>query len=89
LQDEYWKEEENNAWEFKIKGRPWSSWGEEMDMGSPLLLRIVELLETHGWRLYTNATLHIAAQSGVMLISNGWFCVKDRQWSPGIPVVRG
>lgn len=89
LQDEYWKEEENNAWEFKIKGRPWSGWGEEMDMGIPLLLRIVELLDTHGWRLYTNATLHVPVQSGVMLISNGWFCAKDRQWSPGMPVVRG
>ncbi|PMD19204.1 hypothetical protein NA56DRAFT_750676 [Hyaloscypha hepaticicola] len=70
LQDEYWKEEENNAWEFKIKGRPWSGWGEEMDMGIPLLLRIVELLDMHGWRLYTNATLHVPVQSGVMLISN-------------------
>ena len=89
LQDESWKEEENNAWEFKVKGRPWSGWGEEMDMGSPLLLRIVELLETHGWRLYTNATSHIAIQNGMMLISNGWFCAKDRQWTPGMPVARG
>lgn len=89
LQDEFRKEKENSAWEFKIKGRPWSFFGEDMVKGSLLLLRIVETLETHGWSLYSNTRLHLPGQSGVISFSNGWFCVKDKQWAPGMTIVRG
>jgi hypothetical protein len=79
LQDELWKEKEINGWEFKIKGCPWSFFGEDMVKGSLLLLRIVETLETHGWSLYSNTRRHLSGQSGVISCSNGWFCVKDKQ----------
>jgi hypothetical protein len=79
-QDEFWKEEENNAWEFKIKGRP----NEEMANWSLLQLGIVDTLETHGWRLYSNTTLHQAIQNVRFNVSNGWFCLKDKQWAPGM-----
>jgi hypothetical protein len=89
LQDEFWKEKENNAWEFKIKGRPWLFFGEDMVKGSLLLLKIVETLETHGWSSYSNTTLHLSVQSGVISFSNGWFFVKDKQWVPGMTAVCG
>jgi hypothetical protein len=89
LQDEFWKEKENNAWEFKIKGRPWSFFREDMVKGSLLLLRIVETLETHGWSLYSNTRRNLFGQSGAISFSNGWFCVKDKQWAPGMTIVRG
>jgi hypothetical protein len=89
LQDEFWKEEENNAWEFKIKGTPWLFFGAEFAKGSLLLLRIVETLEMHGWRLYSNTKLKQATQGGMMSFSNGWFCVKDKHWAPGMTVVCG
>ncbi len=61
---------------------------EDMVKGSLLLLRIVETLETHGWSLHSNPMLRPSEQSGVMSFSNGWFCVKDKQWAPGMVIVR-
>jgi hypothetical protein len=90
LQDEFWKDEVNNAWEFKIKGRLWAYLGEDMAKGSLLFLRIVETLETHGWSLYSNTTRHVLSQqNGFILCDNGWFCLKDKQWAPGMPILRG
>ncbi len=89
LQDEFWKEMENNAWEFKIKGYPWLFLGEDMVKGSLLLLRIVETLETHGWSLYSNTRRRLSGQNGMISFSNGWFCVKDKQWATGMPIVCG
>jgi hypothetical protein len=85
LQDESWKEEENNAWEFKIKGSPWSFLNEDMVKGGLLQLRMVETLATHGWSLYSNTRL----QSSVTSFSNGWFCMKDKQWTPRMTIVCG
>jgi hypothetical protein len=90
LQDEFWKEMENNAWEFKIKGHPWSFLDEDMVKASLLLLKIMETLETHGWSLYSNTIRKFQhPHGGVFALSNGWFCVKDKQWAPGMAVVRG
>jgi len=88
LQAEFWKEKEDNAWEFKIKGYPWSII-DDMAKGSLLLLRIVETLETHGWSLYSNTRLRLSTQSEMRSFSNGWFCIKNKQWAPGMTIIRG
>ncbi|KIM97840.1 hypothetical protein OIDMADRAFT_147359 [Oidiodendron maius Zn] len=85
LQEDFWKERDNNAWEFKIKGNPRSVFGEEMVQWNLLMLRIVETLEAHGWSLYSNTMQY---QQNVC-VSYGWFCVKDKQWVPGMTIVRG
>ncbi|KAE9371070.1 hypothetical protein N431DRAFT_376444 [Stipitochalara longipes BDJ] len=88
LQDECWLEKENDAWEFKMKGRPWVFQGENMVKGCLLLLKIVDTLEMHGWNIYLDTRLHMPTQSGVFTISNGWFCKKDKHWVPGMTTVR-
>lgn len=85
LQDKFWKERDNNAWDFKFKVNRYSSFGEEMVKGNLLLLRIVETLEAHGWSLYSKT---IQYQQNVC-VCNGWFCLKDKQWVPGMTIVRG
>ena len=89
LQDEFWKEQEHNAWEFKMKGTPGMYLGEDMVKGGLLFLRMVETLETHGWSLYSNTTRHLTTQNGLIIFDNGWFCVKDKHWAPGMPLFRG
>ena len=85
FQDEFWKERDNNAWEFKFKGNRFSSFGEEMVKWNLLQLRIMETLEAHGWSVYSNTMQY---RENVCL-SNGWFCVKDKQWVPGMTIARG
>jgi hypothetical protein len=87
LQDEYWKEERNNVWEFKLKGYPWLRGGTDADMVKVrvLLLRMVERLETHGWGFYSITNLYMGG-GGLNSDNDSWFCVKDRQWVPGMPV---
>jgi hypothetical protein len=93
LQDEFWKEEQNNAWEFNIKWRPRSSWDEQKVARSLLPLRIVETLEAHGWSLYSDARLRMFVPCGNSSIrisfSQGWFCVRDKQWAPGMATILG
>jgi hypothetical protein len=85
LQEGFWKEKHNNAWEFKLHGYPWHATGEETVKTRLLILRMVDTLEAHGWSLYSS----LDQSNGHGQNANeadSWFCVKDKQWVPGMAI---
>ncbi|PMD36380.1 hypothetical protein L207DRAFT_546647 [Hyaloscypha variabilis F] len=86
LQDERWLEEENNAWEFKMKKRLSMLLSKGMIKGCLLLLKIVETLETQGWNIYSDTKLSIPMQNVVFSRGNGWYCVRPKEWVPGMAI---
>jgi hypothetical protein len=52
------------------------------------MLRVMETLETHGWSLFSNTRLRIEGGNAVVSLSNGWFCIKDKQWVSGMAIIR-
>lgn len=85
LQEEFWKDKYNNAWEFKINGYPWYAMGEETVKTRLLVLRMVETLETHGWSLYSSLDQSNGHGENTSE-ADSWFCVRDKQWVPGMAV---
>ena len=85
LQDESWKDRARDAYEFKLYGSPWWPTGESTMATRLLLLKMVEMLEKFGWSLYAS----VDQNNGHTEFSetDSWYCVKDRDWVPGMPVV--
>lgn len=84
LQSESMKDARQNYHEFKLFGYPWRASGEETMTTRVLILKLVELLEQHGWSLYAS----IDQNSGPSGDSNysetdSWYCVKSTDWTPG------
>jgi hypothetical protein len=80
-----WKDKTLGAWEFKINGYPWNASGEETMTTRFLLLKILECLEAHGWSLYASvdqSTGHGEHTSE----TDSWYCVRDKNWVPGMAV---
>ena len=82
LQDESWKDRKLQAKEFKIYGTPWIANGEETMTTRLLLLRLLEVLENHGWSLYASIDQSQAGQ-GNASETDSWYCVRDKAWVPG------
>lgn len=84
LQSEAVKDPRLQYHEFKLYGYPWAATGEETMKTRVLILKLVELLELHGWSLYAS----IDQNSGPSGDSNysetdSWYCVKSSDWRPG------
>ncbi|KAJ4304185.1 hypothetical protein N0V88_001797 [Collariella sp. IMI 366227] len=45
---------EDDSFEFDLQGNPWRASGEECVKMNILLMKLLETMESHGWRLYTN-----------------------------------
>ncbi|TQW00487.1 hypothetical protein V2A60_001566 [Cordyceps javanica] len=71
-------------YEFKMYGYPWSASGESTMLSRLLILRLVEVLERHGWSLYASIDQN-SGPSGDSSYSETdcWYCVKSSDWTPG------
>lgn len=83
-QDKGWKDQALGAWEFKIRGCPWMASGEETMTTRFLLLKMIECLETHGWSLYASVDQSTGGEN--VSETDSWYCVKDKNWVPGMAV---
>lgn len=77
-----------DRYEFKMHGHPWFHVGEESVKARMLILGVLELLERHGWSVYSS----IAHTSGpITHTSKGetdaWYCFKLEDWTTGSPVI--
>ncbi|KAK2609336.1 hypothetical protein QQS21_002117 [Conoideocrella luteorostrata] len=84
LQSEKKKAMEAHHYEFKIHGYPWAAMGEETMQTRLLIIKLMEVLEVHGWRVYAS----IDQNSGPLGNANysavdSWYCFKSVDWTPG------
>lgn len=92
LQSEKCKSIEDSAWEFKLKGWPWRTTGEKSMSSRLLILKMLELLESLGWRLYASIrhceeSHHTRDEDSSK--TDSWYIVKAKDWRPGMPVFHG
>lgn len=80
-----WKDKINGAWEFKIRGYPWHASGEETMTTRFLLLKMLEILEAHGWSMYASVDQSMGHGEHTSE-TDSWYCVKDKNWVPGMAV---
>ncbi|KAJ2968741.1 hypothetical protein NQ176_g9032 [Zarea fungicola] len=84
LQSRSAKDAAKGQYEFKVHGYPWSASGEETMQTRLLILKMVEVLEMHGWSLYASIDQN-NGPSGDSSYSetDSWYCVKSSDWTPG------
>ena len=75
-----------NAFEFKFVGYPWRAWGEETVQMRIMLITLLEVLETHGYSLYTSLAIDAGPGGEHSSSCDAWVCCRDMNWQPGIPV---
>lgn len=70
--------------EFKLHGYPWQASGEATMQARLLILRMMEVLEQHGWSLYASIDQNNgpSGDSGYTE-TDAWYCVKSSDWTPG------
>jgi hypothetical protein len=72
----------HDSFEFELKGKPWRSRGEAAGNAVRILLmRLLELAEGHGWRLY--ATFVQRTGSDEDRILDTWYFVREKGGSNG------
>jgi hypothetical protein len=87
LQSEAMIDTRVNMYEFKMNGYPWRATGEETMRTRLLILRVIELLERHGWSLYASIDQNNGPQGDSNWSETDvWYCVKSNEWTPGSPV---
>ncbi len=70
--------------EFKLYGYPWSASGEATMHARLLILRMVEVLERHGWSLYASIDQNNGPGGDSSYSETDcWYCVKSSDWTPG------
>ena len=75
-----------NAFEFKFVGYPWRASGEETVQMRIMLITLLEVLETHGYSLYTSVAIDAGPASDHSSSCDAWVCCRDMSWQPGTPV---
>ncbi|SPQ22895.1 301e68c2-3acf-4a22-ac30-d27479af670b [Thermothielavioides terrestris] len=66
----------HDSFVFDLKGRPWQSRGEASVKMRVMLMRLLETMETHGWRLYT-AFVHRTGTDELRMLDT-WYFVRER-----------
>jgi hypothetical protein len=66
----------HDSFEFELKGRPWRSRGEASVKMRIMLARVLETMETHGWRLYTSFVLRTGTDEERIL--DAWYFVREK-----------
>jgi predicted RNA-binding protein YlqC (UPF0109 family) len=84
LQNEGWKDQILNTWEFKIRGTPWWASGEETMVTRMMILNMLETLERYGWSLYASIDQNQAGEDSSE--TDSWFCTREKGWVPGSSV---
>lgn len=70
--------------ELKLHGYPRSASGEATMHARLLILRMVEVLERHGWSLYASIDQKNGpGGDGSYSETDCWYCVKSSDWTPG------
>ena len=84
LQEQTVKDAASAHYELKLFGYPWAASGEATMHSRVLILKLVELLEMHGWSLYASIDQN-NGPSGDSSYSETdcWYCVKSSDWTPG------
>lgn len=72
------------AFDIKLKGWPWRVVNEEMAEMRIILVTLLDVLETHGFDLYTSAALPGPGAEGRH--SDAWYCCRAKGWVPGQPL---
>lgn len=67
----------HDSFEFKLKGSPWLSRGEASNKTRILLLRLLETMERHGWKLHT-AVLQRAGTDDIRM-TDTWYFMRERK----------
>jgi hypothetical protein len=70
---------------IKFRGWPWLANGTDTVQVRVLLLRLMEVLEQHGFSLYASINQDSDSDSKADTL----FCTRNLNWSPGAPVYHG
>ena len=75
-------EKHQDAYELTLNGWLWSPAGEATVTTRLILLKVLEVLETHGYTLYCS----IDTDAGAVKAPDAWYCCRDLDWQPGRPI---
>ncbi|KAL2137169.1 hypothetical protein VTI74DRAFT_7716 [Chaetomium olivicolor] len=67
----------DDSFAFDLKGAPWRASGEESVKTRVLLMRLLQTMEAHGWRLYTTVVQRTGSDEDRVL--DTWYFVRERQ----------
>ncbi|KAK0647004.1 hypothetical protein B0T16DRAFT_414566 [Cercophora newfieldiana] len=73
----------HSSYEFKLKGRPWGGMGEETVKSRVLLLQLLALFDSLGWRSY--AAVSQGTEFGDFKRPDTWYFVQPVDWVAGSP----
>ncbi|KAK4123373.1 hypothetical protein N657DRAFT_620203 [Parathielavia appendiculata] len=66
----------HDLFEFQLKGSPWKSRGEASVKMRVMLMRLLETVEGHGWKLYTTIVQRTGTDEDRIL--DTWYFVRER-----------
>ncbi|KAK4177361.1 hypothetical protein QBC36DRAFT_185235 [Triangularia setosa] len=66
----------HDSFEFKLKGRPWRSRGEDSVKMRLMVLRLLETMESMGWRVYATILQRTGTDEDRMM--DTWYFVRTR-----------
>ncbi len=72
----------NDSFEFALKGSPWRSRGEASVKKRIMLMRLLETMEEHGWRLY--ATIIQRTGNDESRVMDTWYFMRERAKAQGV-----
>jgi hypothetical protein len=67
----------HDSFEFVLKGTPWRSRGEASVKMRIMLMRLLETMESHGWRLYTTLVQRTGTDEDRIL--DTWYFVREKE----------
>jgi hypothetical protein len=67
----------HDSFEFELKGTPWRARGEGSVSVRIMLMRLLELMEGHGWRLYAAFVQRTGSDEDRIL--DTWYFVRERE----------
>jgi len=67
----------HDSFEFQLKGKPWRSRGETSVTVRIMLMRLLELMDGYGWRLYATFVQRTGADEDKIL--DTWYFVRERR----------
>jgi hypothetical protein len=78
----------HDSFEFELKGRPWRSRGEASVKMRIMLMKLLETMEGHGWRLYTTVVQRTGTDEDRIL--DTWYFVREtgRSWKDSAAAIK-
>ncbi|KAK9241288.1 hypothetical protein V1525DRAFT_335067 [Lipomyces kononenkoae] len=75
-----------SVFEIKFHGYPWRAHGTETVHARLILLTLLECLEQHGFSLYASVRQVQDAANDGYSETDTWFCNRQINWTPGMPI---